>query len=90
MPCKVEKRCLDNNRKNSEIRLVKLNRRFIRPPPPIFFKYKKILKDYLKQGIIEIVLNSEGKVVEFYLPHKEVIKRVPSKLSIVSGASAHD
>ncbi|XP_054706599.1 uncharacterized protein LOC129216409 [Uloborus diversus] len=92
LPWKLEKRDLKDNRKIAEERFSRLRNRFYRNPE-LYFEYKKVIEDYLRQKIIEPVINTdEEDEVKFYLPHREIIRkdRETSKLRIVFDASSHD
>ncbi|XP_054716905.1 uncharacterized protein LOC129226328 [Uloborus diversus] len=92
LPWKLEKRDLKDNRKIAEERFSRLRKRFYRNPE-LYFEYKKVIDDYLRQKIIEPVINpDEEDEVKFYLPHREIIRkeRETSKLRIVFDASTHD
>ncbi|XP_054706547.1 uncharacterized protein LOC129216358 [Uloborus diversus] len=92
LPWKLEKRDLKDNRKIAEERFSRLRKRFYRNPE-LYFEYKNVIEDYLRQKIIEPVINpDEEDEVKFYLPHREIIRkdRETSKLRIVFDASSHD
>ena len=60
----------------------------------MFHEYDKIIKDYIKEDIIEIVPPSEEIVLPgsaHYLPHRTVVKenRETTKVRIVFDGSAH-
>ena len=74
LPWKLDKQNLDDNKKIAETRFLKLKKRFCKYPQ-LFYEYKDALQNYLKEGIIEPVVNENTENVSFHLPHREVIKR---------------
>ncbi|GFY78611.1 DUF1758 domain-containing protein [Trichonephila inaurata madagascariensis] len=93
LPWKLEACELKDNREIAEKRFTRLKKRF-QKNPHLFLKYREVLQNYLKQGIIELVPNSDSDSnnVTFYLPHREVIRKdsPSSQLRIVYDASSHD
>ncbi|GFY52884.1 integrase catalytic domain-containing protein [Trichonephila inaurata madagascariensis] len=94
LPWKLEARELKDNREIAEKRFTRLRKRF-QKNPHLFLEYRDVLQNYLKQGIIELVLDSsdsDSNNVTFYLPHREVIRkdRPSSQLRIVYDASSHE
>ncbi|GFS32225.1 uncharacterized protein TNIN_168651 [Trichonephila inaurata madagascariensis] len=95
LPWKLEARELKDNREIvcAEKRFTRLRKRF-QKNPHLFLEYREVLQNYLKQGIIELVpdSDSDSNNVTFYLPHREVIRkdRPSSQLRIVYDASSHD
>ena len=47
----------------------------LKKDPELFQKYDQIIRDQLKEGIIEEVPEGEPTGKEFYLPHKPVIRQ---------------
>ncbi|GFX18268.1 DUF1758 domain-containing protein [Trichonephila clavipes] len=90
---KLEVRELKDNREIAEKRFTRLRKRF-QKNPHLFLEYREISQNYLKQGIIELVpdSDSDSNNVTFYLPHREVIRKdcPSSQLRIVYDASSHD
>ncbi len=71
LPGKLEKQRLTNNLNIAEIRFTRLRKRFCRNSEQ-FVEYKKVLDNYLKEGIIESISNSRNEnSVTFYLPRRE-------------------
>ncbi|GFY48814.1 integrase catalytic domain-containing protein [Trichonephila inaurata madagascariensis] len=93
LPWKLETRELRDNREIAEKRFTRLRKRF-QKNPHLFLEYREVLQNYLKQGIIELVPNSDSDSnnVTFYLPHREVIRKdsPSSQLRIVYDASSLD
>ena len=58
----------------------------------LFQHYDLVIRDHLKEGIIEEVSEGEPTGKEFYLPHKPVINHSTesTKLRIVFDASARE
>ncbi|GFR22320.1 uncharacterized protein TNCT_715371 [Trichonephila clavata] len=92
LPWKLEARELKDNREIAK-RYTRLRKRF-QKNPHLFLEYREVLQNYLKQGIIELVpdSDSDSNNVTFYLPHREVIRKdsPSSQLRIVYDASSHD
>ena len=84
---------LDDNKKIAEARFTELRKRF-QKNPDLFFEYRKLLPNYLKEDIIEYVPPSdcESNNVTFYLLHREVISkdRLLSQLHIAFDGSSHN
>ncbi|GFX24687.1 integrase catalytic domain-containing protein [Trichonephila clavipes] len=74
LPWKLEARELKDNREIAEKRFTRLRKRF-QKNPHLFLEYREILQNYLKQGIIELVpdSDSDSNNVTFYLPHRNDI-----------------
>ncbi|GFQ67773.1 integrase catalytic domain-containing protein [Trichonephila clavata] len=67
---------MKDNREIAEKRYTRLRKRF-QKNPHLFLEYREVLQNYLKQGIIELVpdSDSDSNNVTFYLPHREVIRK---------------
>ncbi|GFW04011.1 integrase catalytic domain-containing protein [Trichonephila clavipes] len=93
LPWKLEERELKYNREIAEKRFTRLRKRF-QKNPHLFLEYRGVSQNYLKQGITELVpdSDSDSNNVTFYLPHREVIRKnhPSSQLRIVYDASSHD
>ncbi|GFQ90756.1 integrase catalytic domain-containing protein, partial [Trichonephila clavata] len=89
LPWKLEARELKDNREIAEKRYTRL-RKLFQKNRHLFLEYREVLQNYLKQGIIELVpdSDSDSNNVTFYLPHREVIRkdRPSSQLRIVYDA----
>ncbi|GFR26348.1 integrase catalytic domain-containing protein [Trichonephila clavata] len=74
------------NQKNSQKRF--------QENPHSFLEYREVLQNYLKQGVIEFVpdSDSDSNNVTFYLPYREIIRKdcPSSKPHIAFDASSHD
>ena len=64
---------LPTNKLGSLRRLENLLKR-LKKDPELFQQYDQIIRDQLKEGIIEEVSEGESTGKEFYLPHKPVIR----------------
>lgn len=82
---------LKSNFEVASERFRKLRLRFLNDLD-LFNEYKDVIQGYEHEGIIERVkIESDKKGVEFYLPHKAVIRdeKVTSRVRIVFDASSH-
>ena len=82
---------LPTNKLGSLRRLENLLKR-LKKDPELFQQYGQIIRDQLKEGIIEEVSEGESTGKEFYLPHKPVIRQSAEsiKLRMVFDASARE
>ncbi|CAL1282487.1 unnamed protein product [Larinioides sclopetarius] len=57
----------------------------------LFSEYKRVIEEYLKEGIIEKVTEHENNAKVYYLPHRPVIREDHSttKVRVVFDASSH-
>ena len=72
LPWKVNSPGLPTNKLESLHRLESLLKR-LKKDPVLFQQYDQIIRDHLKERIIEEVCEGEPTGKEFYLPHKPVI-----------------
>ena len=89
LPVKLHHESLPNNHENS-VNLLKSLTSKLQNNTSFFTEYDKIIKNYIKEGIIETIQTHGAPCEIHYLPHRAVVceKKDTTKVRIVSDASS--